>query len=96
MIDLEELPQHLSTLKPDHWAMLFDLLPEMEGTDFGELKGGQQIRPGISLMPYWDISDIVLRTIPDHRCPTPKVGQFSLARKKRTFLFFFAGKDARQ
>ena len=40
MIELENLQEHLKSLKADDWERLFSLLPEIEATKkFGEVVG---------------------------------------------------------
>lgn len=63
MIDLELLPKHLATLRPDDWAKLFELLPIIERTKkFGEVKGGEKLEDGSMTFPYWNSSEIVDKT----------------------------------
>jgi hypothetical protein len=60
MIRLENLQEHIQTLKANDWNRLFALLSEIDATEkFGEIKGADKITDGFTTFPYWSSSDIV-------------------------------------
>ena len=64
MAELEELPNHLSKLKPEDWNKLFNLIPEMEATKkFGELIIDQKGKDGVFQFPYYVNDEVVDRFI---------------------------------
>ncbi|MFD2573642.1 DUF6508 domain-containing protein [Spirosoma soli] len=60
MIELEQLAEHLKSIKPNDWNKLFGLIPEIESTEkFGEVRGGNKLPDGSMTMPYWSSGEIV-------------------------------------
>ena len=53
MIDISDVEKHLKTLSETVWAYLFDLLPEMEQTEWlGEMIGMEKDDDGFMTFPY--------------------------------------------
>ena len=60
MIELENLQEHIKSLRADDWERLFSLLPEIEATKkFGEVIVGERLGNGSFAFPYWRSSEIV-------------------------------------
>ena len=60
MIELENLQEHIKSIKADDWERLFSLLPEIEATKkFGEVIVGERLGNGSLAFPYWRSSEIV-------------------------------------
>ncbi|UFH53479.1 DUF6508 domain-containing protein [Spirosoma sp. KNUC1025] len=60
MIELEQLTEHLSSIKPSDWNKLFGLMPEIDATQkFGEVMGGDKLPDDSITMPYWSSAKIV-------------------------------------
>ena len=63
MIDIEDFPQHLTTLKAKDWAKLFALIPRIEATEtYGKVKGGK-LDGNVVTAPYWVPAEIVGQTV---------------------------------
>ena len=61
---LDEFPAHLEKLTPEDWKPLMDLIPEIEqATVFGEIRGMEEIRPGVLTFPYCESSALVNRFV---------------------------------
>lgn len=59
---LEELSDHLKTIRIEDWQKLFDLLPDFEQTKkFGEFIGGEKQKDGSFTFPYVDPAEIVFK-----------------------------------
>jgi hypothetical protein len=55
MIELENLPKHLSILKSRDWERLFELIPQIEASEiFGQIKGGEWLDDHSMTSPYWN------------------------------------------
>ena len=60
MIELDKLPEHLTTIKQSDWKKLFDLLDEIKATDkFGEVKGMEKLTNGSITFSYWFSFEVV-------------------------------------
>jgi Family of unknown function (DUF6508) len=95
MIELSRLDDHLKTLKNTDWAILFDLLGEINPSQqFGELIPSKSLPNGTIGFPYYDSAEIIhkflqvvhsLKIIPSFNWPEWTEGKRILNNKTQNF-----------
>jgi len=64
MIELENFPKHLSTLKSRDWEKLFKLIPQIEATQiFGQIKSIERFNDSSLTFPDRNSSEIINKSI---------------------------------